>query len=105
MADDISEDTYGYERSSGVRTDAEDKKNADDIFIFPNPVVDFCLLKGQNIHSVRISDALGKVIFEQKNEKGNSEMLLDLTRVIPGMYFVEAFTSDGKRWVKKVVKQ
>jgi hypothetical protein len=105
MADDISEDTYGYERSSGFRTDAEDKKNEDDIFVFPNPVVDFCLIKGQNIHSVRISDAVGKVIFEQKNEKSNPEMLLDFTRVNAGMYFVEAFTSDGKRSVKKVVKQ
>ncbi len=104
-ADDVIDDNYSSERSSGVRADAEDKKNEDDIFVFPNPVVDFCTLKGKNIHSLRIVDAVGKVIFEQKNEANNPEMLLDFTRVNAGMYFVEAFTSDGKRWVKKVVKQ
>lgn len=104
-ADGISDDTYGYERSSGIRANAEEIHHVADILISPNPVVDFCTLKGQNIHSVRIVDAVGKVISEQKNEANNAEMLLDFTRVNAGMYFVEAFTSDGKRSVKKVVKQ
>lgn len=103
-ADEISDDTFGFERSSGIRADDEDTHNVADILISPNPVADFCTLKGQNIHSVRIVDAVGKVISEQKNEANNAEMLLDLTLVKAGMYFVEVFTSDGKRSVKKVVK-
>ncbi|MBK8621307.1 MAG: fibronectin type III domain-containing protein [Saprospiraceae bacterium] len=92
------------DKSSGFPADAEETKEVSDIQISPNPVADFCTLKGQNIHSVRIVDAVGKVISEQKNEATNPEILLDFSRVNAGMYFVEAYTIAGERRTTKVVK-
>ncbi|MBK8371895.1 MAG: fibronectin type III domain-containing protein [Saprospiraceae bacterium] len=93
------------DKTQGIPAGSADGEKEDKILISPNPAVDFCLIKGENITSVRFLDAVGKMIFEVKNNINLNEIPLDIAGIRPGIYLVEIFMSDGKRYVKKVIKQ
>jgi hypothetical protein len=93
------------DKSQGIPAGLAEKENNNNTLIYPNPASDFCILKGEKITSVRFFDVVGKMIFEDKNTMNQNEMPLNLVGIPPGMYLAEIFTSDGKRYVNKVIKQ
>ena len=74
-----------------------------DVTIFPNPTSGMFTLTGKDLLSVEIHNALGQVV---ANVPIDGEIItLDLAGQPAGVYFINISDKDGKRCVKKVIKQ
>lgn len=102
-------DTYcGTATTAVVITDfltGIDEMNAALISIFPNPVstdVEVRLPEFLKNYQLRITNALGELLMEKKNESLSS-FTLDLRNMHAGMYLLEII-QDGQLYRKKVMK-
>lgn len=73
---------------------SEDRKTEDPVSVFPNPVIDRCLVSGlDNLGSrvrLRILDSVTRVVTERFSNIGSDRLELDLSTLPSGMYFLEA---------------
>lgn len=79
-----------------------DATEADNVFsVFPNPSTGLIRLQtSSGISGVKIFDALGKCILDEKNSTS-----IDISIQPPGPYYLEAFTVDGKVFRKIFIRQ
>ena len=71
------------------------------ISLYPNPTTDVLhLTNPQSITSVKVYDALGKLVLEQYN----SFSLIDISKLSKGLLFIKIETDNGV-FTKKVIKQ
>ncbi len=73
--------------------------------VFPNPVSNELMVNcyNQNLHSISITDVLGRNVFIQK-ENLNETNSLDVHELASGIYFITVKTVDGKASCKKLMK-
>lgn len=88
--------------AQGISNVIEGKDDLD-IEIYPNPVVNFMVIKAQiTDQSVyTIMDLTGKTI--TKGNLANQETYIDMSRFSAGVYFID-ITIDGESYTRKVVK-
>jgi hypothetical protein len=68
--------------------------------VYPNPAADFITLRGTALSQISIADISGKIV-----ETGNAiQQRIDVSRLSPGVYFVQANTAQGWQQ-KKFIKQ
>ena len=78
---------------------------SDQVAVYPNPFIDAVSINVKNAGetlSVRITDQLGKVIFENKATQTN-EMKLNLGELSEGVYFVTV-TTGNNQYTQKLIK-
>ena len=68
------------------------------ITVYPNPANDFVTLKGENLGTVRVYNALGQMVY--KFEAKGSELRINTTGYESGVYFVKT----GETTLKFVVR-
>lgn len=66
------------------------------VFIYPNPTIDFIKISNSDNETIIITDALGKIIFEIKNYQINSE--INISKLEKGVYFVSMKSKTEKSW-------
>ena len=66
--------------------------------ITPNPAKDYITINAQNIKEVSISDASGRVLIVDKENK------IDISSLSAGIYYITIKSLDGQWVVKKLVK-
>jgi hypothetical protein len=68
--------------------------------VYPNPAADFITLRGTAQSQISIADISGKIV-----ETGSAlQQRIDISRLSPGVYFVQANTAQGWQQ-KKFIKQ
>lgn len=84
---------------------AIDQFEKNDFILYPNPasgIVTLSLIDTQNnIASILVYDVLGKTIISQKSNE--TTVTVDVSRLTPGIYFIEATTDSNLKAVKKLL--
>jgi sugar lactone lactonase YvrE len=74
---------------------------SDEFVLYPNPVKDFLLIKGNSIvNKVTVFNSLGQFLFE-KNQN-NDEFSLDLSDLSTGNYFITVESDNNKQFLKVI---
>lgn len=75
---------------------------AKNFLVYPNPTTAILYIRSENnVSSIKVVDVSGQIV-QQYN--GDSIQSIDMTELIPGVYFVE-LTSNGAQVVQKVMKR
>lgn len=90
---------WGQTSLTGVE---EDKTSAFAV-VHPNPTKGSVTVTGQNLRQAMVTDLLGQQVLSVKGE-GN-EMLIDMSALPTGVYFVNVTDEEGRKCVRKVVKE
>lgn len=84
----------------------EAMNNTVDFKVFPNPAKNTLTVETKIMHEkaqVSIINIVGNTQIVKNFEKGTSQILLDISSIAPGIYFVKFETESGKQNVKRVV--
>lgn len=73
------------------------------ITVQPNPTTGLVTISGQSLYSATVFNALGQKIAEAQGH--GDKLLVELSGQPAGIYFVSVTDSDGRKCVKKVMKQ
>lgn len=71
--------------------------------IYPNPTTGMVAIKGENLRQAEVVNMLGQQVFS-KHCKGN-ELHIDMTALPTGVYFVTITDEEGRKCVRKIVKE
>ena len=71
--------------------------------IYPNPTTGFVTITGENLRQAEVLNVLGQKLLSIQGE-GN-ELRIDLARLPAGVYFVNVTDNEGKKCVRKVVRE
>jgi hypothetical protein len=57
--------------------------------------------------SYQVADAAGRIVGQQRVNmpQGQGQFSIDMSRLQPGIYYIQLQTTDGQRSTQKVVKQ
>lgn len=80
--------------------------NAAGVVVYPNPFNDVILVKGLLAsveHTIRVTNAIGKVVYERAIT--NDSETIDLEKLAQGVYFIEVTNTSGILYRSKLVKQ
>ena len=93
-------------RPSALAVDSNVEYFFKDIKIYPNPTTDIVNIATDNlkISKVMIASIEGKLIFEQSLNNETS-FQFDLSNFTDGMYILSIETSEGKTFIKKLMKE
>jgi hypothetical protein len=93
--------TYTY--SSIVRIETADHE-IQEVIAYPNPATtdDIHIITSNSVHSFRIYNLLGKIVFESHPGSENTEQIF--TPDTSGIYFIKAITYEGKIITKRIIK-
>ncbi|MCB8964280.1 MAG: S8 family serine peptidase [Bacteroidales bacterium] len=87
-----------------VNTEVE-SNTLSSITIYPNPFTNNVNIKNtQNVTEVTISDIIGHTLIRQKNN-GNAIIAIETNSLKPGIYFATIVSDNGKKIVRKIVKE
>ena len=75
------------------------------ISVYPNPFRDNLVIgNAASVNRIIITNLMGQQVINISNN-GNQEVNIDTSTLNPGIYLVTTYTANGKRTVKKVVKE
>lgn len=77
-------------------------ENAINLDVYPNPVRQTLHIAATEVKSMRLSDMLGQILFEQQTTDDNTQ--IDMSGFAPGTYLLHVTTSQGAA-VRKIVKR
>lgn len=85
---------FSYSRIRSVEIEEEGTSN---IKIYPNPAIDLINIEG-NVSDFKIYDPLGREVtgYTKRLNSGNSKMLIDLSDLNPGIYYIKTKTTANK---------
>lgn len=81
----------------------EESVSATDATLYPNPTTGLVTVTGENLRKAEVANALGQKVLCTQSE-GN-ELLLDMSTLPSGVYFVTVTDKEGRKCVRKVVKE
>ncbi|MBC7389879.1 MAG: T9SS type A sorting domain-containing protein [Opitutaceae bacterium] len=77
--------------------------NSDIFTIYPNPVENFVMVVAPgSLSAIKLLDLKGRQLTSPEFESTGLVVLSNLSK---GVYFIEVEIADGRKWVKKIVKQ
>lgn len=86
-----------------LNSDVRETEIYDRMKVYPNPATRLLFVEGENLKLATIYNILGQKVFFAKAHDGN--ITLDLNGQPAGIYFVTITDQEGRKCVKKVVKQ
>jgi hypothetical protein len=91
--------------SLSIVTGIEEMLHESAIRLYPNPASDVLRIEMQNqfAGTITVTNALGKVFYQNSTERNSSHFSIDLREFPPGLYFVSFWNEGGgvnKRFVK-----
>ena len=81
----------------------ENQETTPIVNLHPNPTTGFVTLTGENLRQAEVINMLGQKLLNMQGE-GN-EMQINISALPAGVYFVNVTDSEGKKCVRKVVKE
>lgn len=80
-----------------------EKDSAPIASVHPNPTTGLVTITGENLRQAEVINAIGQQVLSVQG-KGN-ELSIDMAALPAGVYFVAVTNEDGKKCVRKVVKE
>ena len=77
-------------------------ENNQETQLFPNPTIDYLNINVKGLQRVEVNDLTGKTVLRVNADR--DDVRLDLTPLLPGMYFVTTISKQGTS-TQKLVKQ
>lgn len=74
------------------------------IIVYPNPSTSTITINGKHLKKIILLNQKGEVIIEQNNATLNNDVILNLSKLSNGAYFLQVFSAEGMI-TKKVIKQ
>ena len=71
--------------------------------LYPNPTNGLITISGENLHQAEVINMLGQQVLSVQ-DKGN-ELQIDMATLPAGIYFVTVTDKEGRKCVRKVVKE
>ena len=71
--------------------------------IYPNPTTGQVTISGQDLKTAKVINALGQCVAKAKGE--GEQLTVDISNLPAGVYFVNITDGEGRKCVKKVVKE
>ena len=71
--------------------------------LFPNPTAGLVRITGEGLKSAEVTNALGQRVATAKGE--GDQMTIDIAHLPTGLYFVSVTDEQGRKCVRKVVKE
>jgi hypothetical protein len=71
--------------------------------LYPNPAAGFVTITGKDLKQAQVINALGQCVATVKGE--GEQLTLDISNLPAGVYFVNITDGEGRKSVKKVVKE
>ena len=81
------------------------EENAENIYVclYPNPTIGLVSIAGQNLRQAEVLNTLGQHLATAKCE--GETLQIDISQLPSGIYFVNITDNEGRKCVKKVVKE
>lgn len=99
----VSIDQPNLDQCSGTTAIVPDQ-GREAFSLYPNPVTDILHIEGlEQVTSVRLTNTIGKVIFEGKGSALNGQ--LDMSAFGKGVYILQMTGNNDKTYTRKIVKQ
>ena len=93
--------TYSY-TPEPVYMDTEGKEGLA-CTLYPNPAAGFVTITGKDLKQAQVINALGQCVATVKGE--GEQLTLDISNLPAGVYFVNITDGEGRKCVRKVVKE
>ena len=71
--------------------------------LYPNPTTGLVTVMGRNLKAAEVVNTLGQCVVTVKGE--GERLTVDITSLPTGVYFVNITDSEGRKCVRKVVKE
>jgi Secretion system C-terminal sorting domain len=76
-------------------------------YVFPNPNNGWFTIKynGSANHKavyIKITDALGKIVFQKEQDNFNNEMQLDISNQVPGIYTLKIASDNVPSFMSRI---
>ena len=71
--------------------------------LYPNPATGFVAITGKNLMQAQVFNTLGQCVATAKGE--GERLTVDISNLPAGVYFVKVTDSEGRKCVRKVVKE
>lgn len=97
---------YTLKVALGTATKNEENIVSDKFVVYPNPVHDVLKMSlpvSDGFSDIKVTDISGRLVATQRLQGSNSEM--NVSKLLPGVYFVKVYTADGKVFSARIVKQ
>lgn len=99
---------YGDEESEPVCatamiTDVGEETKAYGITVAPNPTNGQVAIMGKKLRHAKVANMLGQQVISVSGD--GDELQIDMVNLPSGVYFIEIADAEGKRYVKKVMKE
>jgi hypothetical protein len=99
---DLLRSTYSVDELLSMLSTSE-KIAEQGVSIYPNPTSDLVIVKGKNLKSAEVLNMLGQRVAKVQ---GQGETLqIDIAKLPAGVYFVNVTDEEGRKCVRKVVKE
>ena len=89
---------------AGLVSNGVDEGFSEELMIFPNPASGQLTVKGTAIRRVEVYNLLGQRVLSQSFSDAHDPQV-EISTLVPGIYFVEVVGLDGLVSVKKIVKE
>ena len=96
---ELEDDTELIARFSGVGLD----EMFQTVYFYPNPTTDLITVKGKDLKAAEVVNALGQRVATTKGQ--GEQLTLDISSLPAGIYFVNVIDNEGRKCVRKVVKE
>ena len=81
----------------------ENATNNEQVLLFPNPTIGIVTITGENLQQAEVFNTLGQKILGVKDKR--SELQINIAALPSGIYFVTVTDEEGRKCVRKVVKE
>lgn len=71
--------------------------------VYPNPARTTITITGENLRQIGVSNMLGQLVAIHQAE--GSETIIDISTLPAGIYFLDIINEEGKRCVRKLMKE
>lgn len=89
---------------AGLISNGVDDMPIDAFKIYPNPVSETLVVKGMPIHELTVYNLMGQRVFSRSYDEGY-EAEINVSGLVPGLYFLQVFGCDGTAFIEKFIKQ
>ena len=96
---ELEDDTELVARFSGVGLD----EMFQTIYFYPNPTTDLVTVMGKDLKAAEVVNMLGQRVITVQGE--GETMQIDISNLPTGIYFVNITDTEGRKCVRKVVKE
>ena len=86
-----------------VLTGVEEDKNSAFVVVHPNPTTGLVAIAGDNLRQAEVLNMLGQQVLSVQGE-GN-ELRIDMAALPAGVYFVNVTDEEGRKCVRKLIKE